>query len=70
MTLAFAVVTSIVMFVAIELFWRYQGATTNYSDDPRRWSFFRDKVGALAEPNATVLVGSSRLQGLRSRSAL
>lgn len=61
-TLVIAVVTAIVIFVAIELFWRYQGATENYIDDPRRWSFLRDKVEALTEPNATVLVGASRIQ--------
>lgn len=61
-TLVIAAVTAILMFVMVESFWRYQGAAPNYVDDPRRWSYFRDKVESLTGANATILVGASRIQ--------
>lgn len=56
-----AVLVAATLFVSTEFIWRARGAQPNYVDDPRRWSYFRDRVDSLTDQNATVLVGASRM---------
>lgn len=60
--LCIAALTAVTMLAGVEAFWRLRGVEPGYVDNPRRWSYFREKVDTLNDPRATVLIGASRMQ--------
>lgn len=59
---AFTMLLAFGLLLVIEVFWRSQGAFPDYVDDRGRWADVREAVGRDAGPNATALIGRSRIR--------